>query len=222
MDNNMCRSFFFKNSQCLISLAFCFLTLTVNTTFARTTPEPPPQIKGEYVFRGQVKKMAILHLERVYTLFEEGQNRLQELTQMGYICESYGGNWTACHKIRHDLELPDAIVQQAQQSAANQFQLRFGAVTASPQLVHSSEFQWEWNISQKVELNGKVQHGYRLMHMEHVEKLLIQGKEFLLNRMNDGSFTFSNIQSITQDTADQTGYFTYYLELQLLPEHFAE
>ena len=204
--------------QIVASAIAIVISLICQTGSTTQRPAPPQDISGTFVFQGFVKKMAILHLERVYTLFEEGQKRLDELTELGYTCEPYGSHWTACHKIRDDLELPEWLIQQAQAEPLNQLRLRFGGITAPPQLTHETEFQWEWTISQNVDLNGKFQQSYRIVHMEHVEKMMVQGKEFLLNYGTKGITSFSNVQSVSQETQDQTGYLTYYYELVLEKE----
>ncbi len=176
---------------------------------------PPPQIFGDYEFHGLVRKLAILHLERVYTLFPEGQQRLQELTDLGYSCESYGSHWTACQKIRHDLDLPEHVIKIVSEPYVGKVSLRFGGLHANPWLIHETEFQWSWQVPQDVFLNGSLKRFYEYVHMDHVEKIFVGDQEFILNDEIDGRKSFSLIKSISMETPDQTGYMTYYLDLVL-------
>ncbi|MFN8943261.1 MAG: hypothetical protein ACK5WZ_01400 [Pseudobdellovibrionaceae bacterium] len=200
-------------SKIVLSLLFI---LSAQTAFANLSS--PPDFSGEYAFHGQTKTMAVVHLERVYTLFQDGQNRLAELIGQQYTCEPVGSNFSSCHKVRNDLEVPTSVKQRLTKPYQGRLQLQFGEVTGKPEFHSYGELQWGWTINQKVKLDEVSRLQYRFLHMDNVEKVFIAGKEFLFNQADEKRNTFSFIESISLEDTVRPGYYTYYLELILEPK----
>lgn len=202
------------------SVIFVLFTILIDlNNFAQGERLPlPPKIEGQFVFTGQVRKLAILHLERVYALFEEGKARLDVLDGLGYQCEPQASHWYACRKLRDDLEIPSNVIKSVAEPLIGKLTLDFGKVNAEPSLVHHTEFQWEWQVSQDVVLNGKLRKTYDFLHMDNIEKLIIYDQEFIFNAEAENKISFSSIKEMTLDTPDKNGYMTYYLKLILEPK----
>jgi len=116
-------------SKIVLSLLFI---LSAQTAFANLSS--PPEFSGEYAFHGQTKTMAVVHLERVYTLFQDGQNRLAELIGQQYTCEPVGSNFSSCHKVRNDLEVPTSVKERLTKPYQGRLQLQFGDVTGETRI----------------------------------------------------------------------------------------
>jgi hypothetical protein len=59
-------------------------------------------------------------------LFQEGQNRLAELISQQYTCEPVGSNFSSCHKVRNDLEVPTLVKERLTKPYHGRLQLQFG------------------------------------------------------------------------------------------------
>ena len=192
----------------------CFYLVFLSLSAHAAPPQPPP-LTGHFNFYGLTRKFAVIHLERIYTLFEEGQNREKELRSQGYTCEPYTTNWTACQKMRKDLEIPEQIIKRLSEPHLGQLELVFGEIWAEPELKFSTDFQWSWLINQRVQFNQSFQSHFQYLKMDNNEKIFIGNEEFLLSINTAPHPSLSFLTSITIDDLGSTGYHTYYLELIL-------
>lgn len=194
---------------------FLFLAIIFSSLLLHATPPLPPDFTGHFTFKGLSKKHAVFHLERIYNLFEEGQKREEELMAQGYICEPYGGNWTACRKVREDLEIPAAVINELTAPYLGRLDLEFGLTKAKPELVFESEFQWSWKLNQLVRLNQAERIQFQYLKMDNTEKIFVAGQEFLVRKDPKGERYYSIIDSLSLETDKKNGYYTYYLEMIL-------
>ncbi len=140
----------------MINLICLALALFVQASHAHS----PVYLYGDYSFHGEIQPESHLNVVVIDARTQEGRSDLHRHQQSGYTCQPSAQQRYRCHKAHFEFEIPPSDFQEI--SAAFQTStLRFLTKNPVVDLLHKSDWQWEWRVWGHVQWNETLFTNYR-------------------------------------------------------------